>query len=449
MYKMMTTSKHIAKTLILSLFAVLIFKPGFSQRIVSAEEFNPADSNEKGRLLSIYKEFFKAHLYDEAMDSWWTLFNEYPDASEKLYVDGVTMYRAFIKKTAEGPARTNKIDTLMLIYDHRMAHFGGEGNVLGRKGSDLLRYRKSEMDQVEAAYGMLKKSVDIQGIKSREAVLVNYISAGVQLHKAGMAENQQVMEDYFLVMEHLQPEEGESSRRKKSRASIEEMVHRQGILTCEGLDQYFSPQLEQGSGDKVLLENVIKAYTSAACKESDVYASASELMFKLEPGAESAHQLAVLFIGRNDLRKAADYLLMSVVDESIASETRAEWFYELSIVSLALGENCEAVAYAREALILNKEFGKAYMALGDAFVACREQLGDDFQQRSAYWAAADMYRTAANVDHSLVEESGEKLAMCVSQFPSSEDTFFQDLKEGSSYRVGGCIQENTTVRSRN
>ncbi|MDF1575867.1 MAG: hypothetical protein P1P86_11825 [Bacteroidales bacterium] len=226
------------------------------------------------------------------------------------------------------------------------------------------------------------------------------------------------------------------------------MVKKEGILTCEGLDLHFGPQFEKNSGEPHLLEKITKAYTYAGCGQSALYIAASEKLYEIDPGPEPAHQLALLFIGRNELDKAAWYLQMAVLDDHLPNETRAEWFFELSIVSLANGEHCEAINFAREAIAYRNGYGKAYMALGDAFIACRKHLGDDFKQQSVYWAAADMYQEAARVDPALAEKSSEKLAMCTAQYPSTEDIFFQDLQAGSSFLVGGCIQENTTVRSR-
>jgi len=76
---------------ILSVLIIVFQQLGFSQEVVSVDEFNQADKLERGKLLSTYKEFFKWKEYDNALESWWTIFNEYPDASEKLYVDGVTV----------------------------------------------------------------------------------------------------------------------------------------------------------------------------------------------------------------------------------------------------------------------------------------------------------------------------------------------------------------------
>jgi len=433
---------------ILSVLIIVFQQLGFSQEVVSVDEFNQADKLERGKLLSTYKEFFKWKEYDNALESWWTIFNEYPDASEKLYVDGVTMYRHYIKETPEGPARNEKIDTLMLIYDQRMTYFKGEGNILGRKGIDLLRYRSDDKEQVQEAYDMLKKSLEIEGSKSRAPVMLNCISASLLLHRTTMIDNIQVLEDYFQISGLVDQLEGSSTRRDRTRASIDEMILKEDILSCVGLDLYFGTRFERNNEDQDLLEKMIHYYTSAGCKESDLYVAASEKLYEIDPGAESAHNLAMLFIGRNDLEKASLYLNMAILDESLPRETRSEWFYKLSIVSLAKGDYCEAISFARESKFNRNDNGKAYMALGDAFIACRKQLGDKFQQDCAYWAAADMYLAAASIDPALAEESSEKLAICTAQYPSTEDIFFQDLQVGNNYRVGGCIQENTTVRSR-
>jgi len=439
---------HIPGILILSALLIVLQQPGFSQDTMTDKELKAQDSLRCGKLISTYREFYKNDLYDMALESWLTIFNEYPDASEKVYVDGVTMYRHFIGETTEGQAREDKIDTLLLIYDQRMTYFGGEGNILGRKGCDLLRYRSSDKEQVQAAYGMLKKSLEIQGTKSREPVILNYISASLILHQSAMIDNNQALEDYFLVTGLLEQQEGSNSRRKRTMATIDEMIQKEGVLTCEGLDLHFGPLLMQNIGDPDLLEKVINTYTFAGCEQSDLYALASEKLYEIDPGPESAHQLAMLFISRNDLERAAWYLQMAVLDENTANETRAEWFYELSIVSMANGDYCEAINFAREATAYKTDYGKAYIALGDAFIACRKELGDDFQQQSAFWAAADMYQVAAQVDPALAEESSQKLAICTAQYPGKEDIFFRDLREGNNYLVGGCIQENTTVRPR-
>ncbi len=84
----------------------------------------------------------------------------------------------------------------------------------------------------------------------------------------------------------------------------------------------------------------------------------------MNPGPESAHQLAILFIAKSDFQKAAQYLKMAVFGENIDNETRAEWYYELAVVSTANKDYCDAIAYAKEAIAYKSDYGKAYLTYG-------------------------------------------------------------------------------------
>ena len=137
------------------------------------------DSTDCRAYLSTYREFVNKELYQYAVDPWRVLFNDCPSSSERMYVDGVVMYRSFIEEVPDGPAREGLIDTLMLIYDRRMEYFGGEGNIKGRKGEDLFNYRRGDPDQVGKAYELLKTSIRLQGNETRESVLVYCVSAGL------------------------------------------------------------------------------------------------------------------------------------------------------------------------------------------------------------------------------------------------------------------------------
>jgi len=437
------------KALILPALMFLFVLPAVSQRSKVKIYGTDGDSVNCGPAISAYRTFVKAKYYDDAYPTWLKVFNNCHDSSEMVYLDGVTMYRYFIEKAPEGPVKEGLIDTLMLIYDRRMEHFGGEGNVLGRKGRDLLTYRGADIGQVQNAYEMFKKSIELMGKESQDATMLLCISSGIALTKEGITDTSLVLEDYITVSGILVQRETRGLRWERTREAIDKMMLNEEILTCEALNRYYKPQFELNKNDLTFLETVIFSYSSAGCNRSAFYAAASENLYLIEPSPESAHNVAIQFITMNDLQKAANYLKEAVQGENTDAETRALWYYELAVVSNANKDYCEAIDYAREAIKLKSEYGKAYILLGDAFVAYRDSLGDDFQQRTAFWVAADMYKKAALVDPSLAEETRQKLSDFAGQYPNDEDVFFLDLKEGDPYLVGGCINENTTVQSRN
>lgn len=399
-----------------------------------------------GVYISTYREFFKLELYHDALGQWMVLFDNCPSESEQMYLDGVTMYRSFIEEAPEGPVREGLIDTLMLIYDRRMENFGGEGNVLGRKGRDLLAYRQSDISQVKEAYGMLKRSFELEQEKTQDAVMILLVSSGITLFNEGQLESNEVIGDYLGVSAILDQLMGKSSRWERADDAINDLIEQGNLLTCENLNKYFEPQFEENMNDEDFLIQVTDLYDHTGCDKSDMYVKASEQLYDIAPGPESAHILAVVFITRKEYGKAAEYLKMAVLGKGIEEDTRAEWFYELAVVSNVDGKLCETIEYAREAIALNRNYGKAYILLGDTFIATRNDLGDEFEQQTAFWAAADKYAEAARVDPSVAQEANEKLGQYRTHFPDKEEVFFRDLKEGDTYQVKGCINEQTAVR---
>jgi tetratricopeptide (TPR) repeat protein len=436
------------KTILLTFLSLMFILPAFSQKgIEDGSKYGKGqDSINCIKNLSLYREFFKHNNYKDAINPWRLVFGECPASSERMYVEGITMYRKLI----ESSSTEELIDTLLLIYDRRIEYFGGggkQGNILGRKGIDLLRYRRNDVESVYEAYGYLKRSIELDKNKSRDAVMITFMSASITLNQKGRVDDNQVIEDYFMATEIIDGLLNKSSRWQRAKSTVDDNMIKSGILTCDALNSYFEPQFEAKQEDKEFLDNIIRFYTASGCDRADLYVQASENLYRIDPGPESAHQLAMLFIAKSNYEDAAYYLKMAVLGEDLDNETRAEWYYSLAVVCIAINDYCDAIMYAKEAIARKSDFGKAYIVLGDAVIHSRDNLGDDFEQRTAFWVAADKYAKAKSVDPSVAAEANKKLNDYTSQYPNHEEVFFRDIKDGDSYQVRGCINEYTTVRS--
>lgn len=400
--------------------------------------------------LSLYKEFYKHNNYTDAIKSWRKVFAECPASSQNMYIDGVSMFKSFISKEKNPEIIEGYIDTLMLIYDQRMEYFNDEANVLGRKATDLLRYRKDDLNAIEEAYGYLKKSIELDKRGARDAVIILFVNASVSLNKAGVFENNVPIDDYFLASEviDMQLQRNSGSRRwLRARETVDEFMLEQNILDCEALNNFFTPKFDANSGDEEFLNKLINFYYNAGCDRSDLYAAASEKLYQMKPSAESAYNVARLFVAKEQYEKAITYYTEAAQGDS-DNESKATYYYELALITNVLKDHCKAIEYAREAVKLKPDYGDAYMLLGDSYIASRSNLGEDFEQRTAFWAAVDKYIKAKNVDPALTDEANNKISDYAGLYPDGEACFFRDLKEGDSYRVGGCINEYTTVRPR-
>lgn len=158
-----------------------------------------ADSIDCSKNMSLSREYSKNKEYTEAIKYWRLAFADCPRSSKNLYLDGVTIMKYMIAKTNDPKIQAAYIDTLLLVYDKRIENFGERGNVLGRKGVDLMRYRRDELPYVEQAYKMLRESVELEKNKSGEATLATLFSSGIILYRNNKLSAENLLADYTLI----------------------------------------------------------------------------------------------------------------------------------------------------------------------------------------------------------------------------------------------------------
>lgn len=440
------------RTILISALAFMMLVPATAQ--TGAEDGSKygqgQDSINCLMNLSLYREFFKHSNYNDAIKSWRIVFNECPASSQNMYVDGVKMYKKFISGEKNPDMINNYIDTIMLIYDRRMEYFNDEANVLGRKATDLLRYRKDDLESIEEAYGYLSKSIELDPEEARDAILILFVNASVSLHKADVVTQDQAIQDYFTASNIIddQLEKNPSNRRfLRAKDYVDEFMLGEGILTCQALNEYYEPRFGANKEDEAFLNKMIDFYYNSGCDRSDMYVQASEQLYKIKPDHESAYKLARLLVAKESYDKATMYYLEAIKGDT-DPKTKGTYYYELAQVTRVLGDPCQCIEYAREAIKLDPDNGEAYILLGDSFIESRKNLGDDFEQRTAFWAATDQFIKAKNVDPAVAADADKRINDYASQYPNSEDCFFRTLNDGDSYLVEGCINEYTTVRTR-
>ena len=91
--------------------------------------------------------------------------------------------------------------------------------------------------------------------------------------------------------------------------------------------------------------------------------------------------------------------------------------------------------------------GKALFIIAEACAG--SDIGDNFDDHSAYWVAVDYLKSAASTDPSLKETADIKIKTYSKLFPTREECYYKRItEEGITYRVGGWIEEITRVRFR-
>lgn len=395
--------------------------------------------------LSLYREYVKQKNYEYAIAPWRVVFNECPTATKNIYIDGAKIYNHFIVKEQDPQKREKYIDTLMMVYDQRIKYYKEEGNILGRKGVDLLRYKRNDPESLKEGYGYLDKSVSLRKNKSSIATIATYMMATFSLFQTAEIDTAQVIKNYVICNDIL------DSKLDEKVPEVKETIFgnfvASGAGTCASIVSYYEPQFEEKKDDLAYLKNVTNLLSAIKCEEEDLFGKTAVLRYPKDPSAEAARAIAEFFVKKEDFKEAAGYYKKATELET-DSLKKANDYNKLAIIHMKLGQYSSVRTYAYNAINLKKDFGEPYLWIGLAYASSSKNCGDDFQQKTVYWAAVDKFYQAKAVDPNVAEDANKYISSSSGQFPNKEELFFRGITEGSEYTVGCWINENTKARAR-
>lgn len=418
------------------------------------------DSMECLKNYSLYKEALKKKMYDYSIDAWRVMFNQCPDVTIRLYADGVEIYEHYIKKEQDEMRKQALVDTLLLIYDQRIKYFGShpkypEAWVLGRKGLDIVTYRRNDVEALKQAVECFEVSYSKLGNKMEPMVAVNWLQATNALMKNGDKEPQDVLNVYMNVDEVMAAQIAKQSNPKrkamlnKASMSCVEIVTQSGFDDCVALESALSDKFLIVQDDADGLTRLLKLLDAFDCTDSELYAKAAEQNYNLNPNAEASYLLAKFFIMQNQFDKAKEYYLKTI-SQADDEDLQAKCFYELAVVTFSHFKNSpEARKYAQNALQKKSNWGKPHILIGNIYAQESTKYGDnDFEHQTVYWVAIDQYKKAKSVDPDCQQEADKQINLYSQYLPDKETGFFHGIQEGDMYTIGSWINEKTTVRYR-
>jgi len=364
----------------------------------------------------------------------------------------LTCYEA-ISEEKDKEQKEAFIDTLMMIYDQRIEFFPlhyktkktQEGSILGRKGVDLYQLRPGAYEEV---YEILKRSVELEGNKSKSAVLVYYFRVTSKMVNDEKIEKEVIVDTYDKVIDIVDYNIKNNAKKKNdfenARGNIE--LTFEPYATCEDLIGIYNKKFEEQGDDPEVLKKITGMLDKKGCTDSQLYFDATVKLYDLQPDAESAFLIGRMFLKREDYEKAAEYLTAATEMED--ADKRADCYLLLAESYRNLRNFPKARSYALQVVEIRPEDGNPYILIGDMYAASAKDCGgNELTNKVAYWAAVDKYYKAKSIDTSLTEAAIERINSYSSVFPTPETIFFHDLKEGDPYTVGCWINENTTVRA--
>lgn len=403
---------------------------------------------------SNYQNFYQLGDFRKAMPWWILAQTACPGSSKNLYIHGVKMFEEKIEQETDPKKRNILIDSLLWVYDCRIKYFSDDpwspkGYVLGLKGTAIQKFRRQDYPK---SYDILGESIKLMGFQSSAAVTLIYMQASQQLFKDGAIDAGKVVADYETVSDiisnHLKKNSDDLSS-KLVKEQIDNYFAGSGAATCENMSIIYGPSFPAQKKDAEWLKQVIRQMKQASCTNSNLYADLSEALYIIEPSAEAAHDLGLIFMNKEEKSKAAQYL-QRAIDLGKKSDRLADYYYELSKLNFSKLKNYEkARTLSIKAIEARPNWGKPYLLIGQIYTAAHgEVFSDPWRQATVLWAAADKFVKAKAVDPEVADEANQLINNISDHFPDPEMVASRSLRDGDSYTVGGWIKETTRVRSK-
>ncbi|SMO66645.1 Tetratricopeptide repeat-containing protein [Saccharicrinis carchari] len=409
--------------------------------------------------LSLFTEYVKQKSFADAIPSWEIVYNECPLSSSRIYTDGIKIMDWRIKNEKDKAKKDELFEKLMGIYDQRIKYMGNhrrynEGYILGRKATKMLSYKGDDPVFRKKAQELYEKSIAAQGVKSEVFVLATFMSNTVDMYRKNEADAEVVVKNFVKVSDLLtdiikaEKKESNKERTKGVKDTVEKLFASSGAADCQTIEKIFSPNLVENKTNLDWLKMVNKLLARANCEDAQLLYDVSENLHVIEPSSSSAYGLARMYLKTQDLEKAVEYYNQAINLEE-EDEQKGTFYYQLGLIKFNQGRLAEARSNAQKAINLRPSWGDPYILIGNLYATSAKNFGsNEFEHKTAYWVAVDMFKKAKSIDPEKTEKANELINIYTQHFPGMEEIFFQGFKEGDTYSVGGWIGASTKVRAK-
>ncbi|MFR9523854.1 MAG: enzyme of heme biosynthesis [Rikenellaceae bacterium] len=403
---------------------------------------------------SFLKEAIDNKDYDAASKYLGQLITDAPKASHTIYARGILLYRNKINRARSLADKNTYIDSLMIMHDLRLEHFAehatyGATLILDSKARMYATYKSKDREGLREVF---KAAIEVGGEQTKPDLVCIYFQNLCDDYQMDEVMADEVLAEYDRLTPYFEALGDEGAEYKEK---FEGMFGLSGAASCENLEALFAEKLAATPDDVDLLTKTVALMDRAHC-DSPFYVATVEQLYSVRPTAQAAMALAAIFQNQGDYDKASLYL-----NESLAvaedMESREALLGRISLVKFAAEDYTAALKAANEAIAI--EDGTLEDNAVALFVKAQcyaRSIGScsDFACLAVYWAAYDVMNQAIanfSADEAAYVEPAKALAASYrSVFPTQEECFFNEVNEGSSYRIsrGAASGVTTTVRYR-
>ena len=448
------------KIVLFGIFALATFAGANAQKAgydPVKSPFGHGEDSVKCRMnLSLMQTSAKAENYKEALTPWQEVYKNCPGASINTYIYGPKIFKALYATETNETKKKEYLDRILEVYDTRLKYFpDGKGSALAYKTYDYLEMAADKADQ-KLVYDWLGEALKEMGAKmSPQDAYSYYMVASLNLFLNDPSKKDQYINDYFRVQGFVDQAIANANNAGNSADAEYLGLVKDGILKgfvasgagdCKTLTEYYADKIEPNKTNKDFLTEVINALGSVGCSDSDIYFTAAEHLYRMEPTAGAAVGLANRSLRDKDYDTAVKYYQEAAKMETDKSKA-SDYMMQLAGIFSNQRNYARARQAAYDALEYNPNNGNAYILIGQLYAASAGSIFSESEKAGlVFCAAVDKLQKAKSVDPGVSSEANGLINRYSGYYMTTESAFMMGLKSGESVFIPGWIGETTTVR---
>ena len=416
----------------------------------------------------IYRDYFNAKQYAEALKVWKGLFEHVTapqDAEARHLEDGITMnYELALASAADPAAKTAYIDEMNKLYDHK-AKCIGENN----------------LDRAYQAYYLYYLQYDvIKTLEALEKVMITGKEKTPYFVLAPLAANSVYMftqnhpkftKDYMVNLFNTIKDIAEKNTTDKNyqdtwtavEASFKQVESK--IFDCNYFVAKVEAEYRANNEDMQTNRKYLATLQNYCGKEHPLFVEIEE-KYKAQYAAEMESKFDSIFETVTAYEKAAmlqnkegssksEYINWYIkaietnsFPEGTTAATKAETAMRIADHYYRNNNYGTARTWARKAADIRPNWGDPYIFVGILYASSGKHCGPGtgWDSQVVIWAAMDEWQKARSIDASSASEANRLINKYSEFLPMVSDAHFRNIKEGASYKIDCWINTTTTVR---
>lgn len=400
---------------------------------------------EKAMYYSLYYEDFKNENYEGALPNLrWILQNapSFPRNNDRNFERAVKVYREIAVSQEDSELRQAYFDSALVIFDTAVSRLKDAGADVSERDwlfdkGKFIQENADDLPDLQPLVGDLyRQAYDLEPAKL-QPYYINYIIADY----AQKGDKQSAVA-FIDIVEADFPDNSE----------IETLLDnwRGALFTSpEERFDFITNQLEKEPDNCELILEKFELALDLGFRD-DVY-QLEERVLNCESDSKTFFLLGVMKLEDGEPEEAFG-MFEQALNMPDGNERAKDIYYNMGIAQQQMGRLSRARTYFRKALGIDRNYGPAYMAIGDLYVTAVSNCGSfEREDRAVYWLVTDYYDRARSVDPTVAGAAQRKSRQYRAYYPDQEALFFKGWEVGQRYTVDyGCygwISETTTVKS--